>query len=189
MRIVGGRARGITLSSVRGSGLRPTTDRVRGAIFSMLEARQTLMEARGLDLYAGTGAIGIEALSRGASQVDFVEQSPKLCAVIRKNVSRAGFDTQAEVLAMPVARALETLTGPYDLVFMDPPYDESESLREVIRTLLDAGMMAPGGMLVIEQASRDRHDFSGAGLHSVQEKRYGDTAVSLYSVGEEGERA
>ena len=137
--------------------------------------------ARGLDLYAGTGALGIEALSRGAERVDFVERNSRLSAVIRKNLSQTGFEEQGRVLTMPVERALGALGDePYDLILMDPPYAESASLETVIQGLLDAQKMAPGATMVIEQSSRGVHDFSRPGLRSIQEKRYGDTAVSLY---------
>jgi 16S rRNA (guanine966-N2)-methyltransferase len=149
----------------------------------MLEARQAIEGARTLDLYAGTGALGIEALSRGAAWADFVERSPRLCAVIRENLERTGFRQQAQVLALPAARAVETLAQErYDLVFMDPPYEENAALESVVQALLRHGMVRTGGMMVVEQGARTTLDFARSGLRAVQQKRYGDTAVSLYAV-------
>lgn len=179
MRVVGGQARGIPLKTAPSRGLRPTTDRVRAAIFSMLEARAASM-ARVLDLYAGTGALGIEALSRGATQADFVEHDARHCALIRENLKATGFHSQAAVHALPVSRAIEVLPGPYDVVFMDPPYADAASLGPMISSLLSRRRLSPGAMLIVEQASRDMLDFTQPGLRPVQQKSYGDTSVSLY---------
>ena len=130
MRVTAGSARGIELRAPQGWRGRPTTDRVRGAMFSMLEARETVKDRRVLDLFAGTGALGIEALSRGAASAVCVERGARECAVIRENGKRAGVADNLTVLAMPVAQSLSSLDGPFGLVFMDPPYDDSAIFRQ-----------------------------------------------------------
>lgn len=183
MQVVGGLARGVPLKTVRARGLRPTTDRARAAIFSMLEARAVAM-TRALDLYAGTGALGIEALSRGAGWADFVERDRRLCVLIRENLGKTGFQERAAVHTLPVSRALPALKGSYDLVLMDPPYAEALALEPVIEALLAMGRVQPGSYLVVEQGARGALDFSRAGLPLVQQKTYGDTAIALYIVEE-----
>lgn len=181
MRVVGGQARGMPLKTARVRGLRPTTDRVRAAIFSMLEARAVAM-TRVLDLYAGTGALGIETLSRGAPWADFVERDPRLCAVIRENLERTGFGERAAIHAMPVSRAIHALPGAYDLVFLDPPYAEARSLGPLLAALIAAGRARSGTYVVVEHPARVDLDFAQPGLNAVQHKTYGDTAVTLYAV-------
>ncbi|MBI4235846.1 MAG: 16S rRNA (guanine(966)-N(2))-methyltransferase RsmD [Chloroflexi bacterium] len=181
MRVVGGQARGIPLKSLRARGLRPTTDRVRAAIFSMLEARAVTM-VRVLDLYAGTGALGIEALSRGAAWTDFVERAPRLCAVIRENLQQTGFQDRAAVHPLPVSRAIQVLPGSYDLIFMDPPYAEAASLGPTITALQAAGRAVLGTHLIVEHGTREALEIRQAGLRRVQAKTHGDTAVTLYAV-------
>jgi 16S rRNA (guanine966-N2)-methyltransferase len=163
--------------------IRPTTDRVRGAMFSMLEARGAVQGARVLDLFAGSGALGIEALSRGATHADMVERNSKACATIRRNLTTTRLENQASVVALPVTRALGGLNGPYDVVFMDPPYANASELTDVIDRLATGNLLGEGSMVVVEQSSRNRRDFARADeMRLEQEKTYGDTAVSIYIV-------
>ena len=183
MRVVGGKARGMTIAVPQVPDLRPTTDRVRGAIFSMLEARGMVGGARVLDLYAGSGALGIEALSRGARHADLVERNARACATIRRNLASTDLADQATVLPRSVSAALPALDGVYDLVLADPPYAEALELSRVIDELLRNELVGPDSVLVVEQSARDRRDFSRQGaLRAEQEKTYGDTAVSIYTV-------
>ena len=163
--------------------IRPTTDRVRGAMFSMLEARGAVEGTRVLDLFAGSGALGIEALSRGATHADLVERNSRACATIRKNLTTTQFEGQASVVALPVTRALGGLNDPYDLVFMDPPYAYASEMTGVFDRLVMGNLLGEGSMVVVEQSSRNRRDFARAGeMRLEQEKTYGDTAVSIYIV-------
>ena len=114
MRVIAGKAKGHGLKSLRGSGIRPTSDMIRGAIFSMLESVATDW-SRVLDLYAGTGALGIEALSRGAEWADFVEKNPRLCALIKENLERTGFTPQGNVYCVSAAKALLILAFGFTL--------------------------------------------------------------------------
>jgi len=175
MRITGGQARGLRLAVTRGPGVRPTSSRVRGALF------QLLGEAKGakvLDLYAGTGALGIEALSRGAAWVDFVEQDVRLCRTIQQNLRAAGFAERGEVHRAHVEKALGSLQGPYDAVLMDPPYG-TPGLDQVMQRL--DGILARKGIVVLEHSKRDAAaDVYGA-LRRKTQRRYGDTELSIYA--------
>jgi 16S rRNA (guanine966-N2)-methyltransferase len=183
MRVVGGKARGMTIAVPSATDMRPTTDRVRGAMFSMLEARDAVEGVRVLDLYAGSGALGIEALSRGAEHADLVERNSCACAAIRKNLATTRLEDLATVVASPVLKALDTMVDPYGLVFMDPPYADPSAIADAVDRLLARKLIDEGSVLVIEQSSRSRRDFARAGaLRTEQEKTYGDTAVSVYVV-------
>jgi 16S rRNA (guanine966-N2)-methyltransferase len=122
MRVVGGTARGRTLVAPAGRRTRPTADRVREAMFNALWSRGVLDGARVVDLFAGSGALGIEALSRGAAHVTFVDSDRTARAAIARNLDACGFADWADIVAAPVERFLETLTQPYDLALCDPPY-------------------------------------------------------------------
>ncbi len=183
MRVVGGKARGMTIAVPPVPDLRPTTDRVRGAIFSMLDARGMVDGARVLDLYAGSGALGIEALSRGAEHADLVERNARACATIRRNLATTNLADQATVFPQTVASALAGLGGVYDLVLADPPYAATGELAWVMDQLLNNELIGSASAVVVEQSVRNRRDFSRPGLvRSEQEKTYGDTAVSIYTV-------
>ena len=181
MRITGGIARGVSLTVPRAQRVRPTSDRVRGALFQLLGA--VVVDARVLDLYAGTGALGIEALSRGAASVDFVEADPRLCEIVARNKRAAGFEQVGRVYRAKVEQALEFLTGPYQLVLLDPPY----ALPGVDRTmdkLAGAGLTEKGSLVAFEHSARVPLAESYGALHALDTRRYGDTAISIYSVGD-----
>lgn len=178
-RIIAGAARGLRLN-VPGSGTRPTSDRVRESLFGALESADAIADARVLDLYAGSGALGFEALSRGAASLDLVERARPAAAVIRTNaraVARALGGTQARVHESAVLPFLSRSTGPWDLVFTDPPYDLDDAAMTSDLTAL-APLLAPDGVVVIERAKRSTTpDVAAAGLEILREKVYGDTAV------------
>ncbi len=179
MRVIAGRLGGRRLVAPRGAATRPTTDRVREALFSILG---DLQGQSVLDLYAGTGALGIEALSRGAARAVFVESARPALAALRQNLAALGLDDVAEVVAAPVARALPALGArrpPFDLVLVDPPYaDAAEALALVARHLRLEGAPAHA-RIVLEHASRDRIPCP-PGLAAAGTRTYGDTAISLY---------
>jgi len=178
MRVIAGRAKGHRLAGPPSRATRPTSDLVRGAIFSALESMGADL-SRALDLYAGSGALGIEALSRGAQRCDFVERDARACASIRQNLAKTGFEGQGEVLCLPVERALARLSGPYTLVLADPPYAlEAAATLELLaeRGLVEAGRTT----LVLEHSSREEAPERLAGLTPVKTLRHGDSAVSVY---------
>ncbi len=177
MRVTAGSARGIQLRSPRGRGTRPTAGRLREALFSMLLAADVDFAAV-LDLYAGSGALGIEALSRGAERATFVEGDARACATIRDNLARAGFAGQGRVVRAQVGRWAGAADGPYTLVLADPPYDDPASWGAVERTL--AGALAAHATVVVEHAARSAPPAALAGRALWRDRRQGEGAVAIY---------
>lgn len=177
MRIVGGEARGRTLHAVPGSTTRPTADRVRQSLFDVLGQRCDGLLV--LDLYAGTGALALEALSRGAAAATLVEKDAKACAAIQRNVAELGFGARCTLLRDDVGRALGRLRGQsFDLVFSDPPY----ALQAAQATLEAAApLLAPGGRLVLEMDKREA--LPSGPLPIADERLYGDTRVAIFGQG------
>ena len=177
MRVIAGRAKGKGLKSPRDS-TRPTTELVRGAVFSILQSAFS-NPWRVLDLYAGSGALGIEALSRGASWVDFVEHDPRCCAVIKENLKRTGFASQAKVYCRSVDKALSILGEEYDIVLLDPPYSDS-SLVNTLTSLFSSQLVGTGSTVVVQYSSHQSLPLSIRQFHLTQSRRYGDTCLSIY---------
>ena len=178
MRIIGGTSRGRRLSGPRGAAIRPTADQVKGALFNILADR--IVGARFLDLFAGTGNIGLEALSRGATQATFVESNPIACRLLEANVRRCGFERAAEVRPVPVSRFLKHTRGPaYDIVFLDPPYQTQDAQR-VLPSVGADDIIQPHGVVVVEHFHKTHLDDRIGHLALVKTYRYGDTCLSLY---------
>jgi 16S rRNA (guanine966-N2)-methyltransferase len=179
VRIVGGEARGRTLRAVPGSRTRPTADRVRQSLFDALGQRMDGLAV--LDLYAGTGALGLEALSRGASRATLVESDARACGVIFHNLAALGYQDRCRVLHGELPAALARLRGDqYDLVFSDPPYAlrAAASTLEALRT---GGLLAPAARVVLEMDRREPAPAAAAPLRLSDERRYGDTRVLVFS--------
>lgn len=178
-RIIAGDARGLRLD-VPGSGTRPTSDRVRESLFGALESADAIADARVLDLYAGSGALGLEALSRGAASADLVERSRSAASVVRRNaaaVTKALHGPAAQVHESTVLAYLKRATGLYDLVFTDPPYDLDDSAMTADLVALSP-LLSTDAVVVIERARRSTPpEVALAGLEVFREKGYGDTAV------------
>lgn len=158
---------------------RPTSDRVREALFSALSALTDLSGARVLDLFAGTGAVGLEALSRGAAHALLVEQDQKTVRVIRANISALGA-TGAQIVTGKVTTVLANgaPTEPYDIVFVDPPYAMGEvELAEVLAGLVTGGWLAADAVLIIERSSRSPEPTWVPGLTVVRGRRYGESIL------------
>ncbi|MBI2413054.1 MAG: 16S rRNA (guanine(966)-N(2))-methyltransferase RsmD [Deltaproteobacteria bacterium] len=177
MRVVGGLLKGRRLASLKGAPIRPTSDKVREAIFNILPREFPFKKV--LDLFAGTGAMGIEALSRGAGSVTFVDADAGSCAVIRKNLEACGVKEGARVLRGDASRELNALSRwgeGFDLIFVDPPYNTAlfeESLKEIGRL----GLLGAEGTLVAETSKRAPLKAEVPGLELFDERRYGDTIV------------
>ena len=183
MRVIGGELGGRRLVAPRGRATRPTSDRVREALFS---ARGDLDGARVIDLYAGSGALAIEALSRGAQSAVAVEQAPAALRALRQNVATLGLAARLHVVAQRVERAAAVAArhAPFDLILVDPPYAEvGEPLAEILAPYL--ALAAPRARLVLEHAARDAPP-ALAPFVLERTRRYGDTAVSRYGAGGEG---
>ena len=182
MRITGGEFRSRPLRAPRGKVTRPTSDRVREALLAILGER--VPGARVLDLYAGTGALGLEALSRGAALATFVERSREALEALRANVSALAVVERARVVAAPAERAARDVAGPFDLVFADPPYADVDSAVRVLEEIVRQGALAEGATVVLEHApERGPGQQKGpeiAGLQRVDTRRYGDSCLSFY---------
>ncbi|WP_027946296.1 16S rRNA (guanine(966)-N(2))-methyltransferase RsmD [Amycolatopsis taiwanensis] len=176
-RIVAGTAGGRRLK-VPSQGTRPTSDRVREALFSALESRGELRDARVLDLYAGSGALGLEALSRGAAEALFVEVDRKAAVVLKANIAGVGLGGSVRVGAVETVLAKERPEEPFDVVFADPPYAHDSARLSVMLTALAAsGWIAERGLVVIERAGRDGEPDWPGGFEPLRVMRHGDTAV------------
>lgn len=178
-RIIAGRARGRRLTGPKGSNTRPTSDRVREALFSSLVSLLGSLEGlRFLDLYAGTGAVGLEAWSRGAGVVSFVESDRKAAAVISANAESIGLH-RPRVHAASVSRVLSTSPGAaFDVVFADPPYDLAAADVDVMLAgLLTGSWLTPGAVVVVERSVRAPQPQWPAGLEHLGTKKYGETAL------------
>ncbi|RBM19902.1 16S rRNA (guanine(966)-N(2))-methyltransferase RsmD [Prauserella sp. PE36] len=175
-RIVAGRAGGRKLR-VPPRGTRPTSERVREALFNALDVAGELDGARVLDLYAGSGALGLEALSRGAEQVLFVEADRRAVEVLRGNVALLGLGGSVRHGKVEAVVA-EPCAEPFDVVVADPPYDlDGERLAAVLGDVVARGWVAEGGLVIVERALRDGEPRWPEGLESLRTKRYGDTAL------------
>ncbi len=177
-RIIAGSARGRRLRTPTGDATRPTSDRVREALFSALEAQLDLQGLRVLDLYAGSGAVGLEALSRGAGLLTSVESDRRTSRLVAQNAETLGFH-RVEVVALPVARALsQHPRAPYDLVFADPPYPLGETeLAQALALLVGSGWVGPGSVVVVERSARSPEPTWPAGLERERSKDYGETVL------------
>lgn len=178
-RIISGRAGG-TVLEVPPRGTRPTSDRVRESLFGALESAGLLDDARVADLYAGSGALGLESLSRGAASADLVESSVPATALIRKNAERvrtAGVNAPARVHRATVATYLAAAVAEWDLVFLDPPYDLGD--EELTRALVAlAPRLSADAVVIVERATRSAApDWAAAGLVADRDRAYGDTTM------------
>ncbi len=178
-RIVAGTLGGRRISTPPGRDTRPTSDRVREALFSTLDSLAAVVGARFVDLYAGSGAVGLEAASRGASAVLLVESDPKAARIARANIATLGVEGRCELV---VARALPTLARgaaePYDVVFADPPYSMEEAeVGATLEALFAGGWLTPDAVVVVERSSRSPEPAWPAGVTVAHRRRYGETTL------------
>ena len=181
LRIVAGRWRGRTLRAPKGQSVRPTLDRVREAVFDILGGRVARRTV--LDLFAGTGAMALEALSRGASSAVLVEADPRVFEVLRRNVEFLGAG-EAEPLLLDFRRAVRALRARgrrFDLVFLDPPYGKG-LCAAAAADLARAGLLAPGAEVVAEEAVRFPEGPFPDGWTAAADRRYGDTRIRVFDV-------
>ncbi|MDR0945136.1 MAG: 16S rRNA (guanine(966)-N(2))-methyltransferase RsmD [Bifidobacteriaceae bacterium] len=182
-RIIAGSAGGRRLAVPAGSGTRPTSDRVREALFSAVEARLELAGSWVLDLFCGSGALGLEAVSRGAKGAVLVDSGASACRAARDNARTLGLE--ARVVKSPVERAVARgfAEAPFGLILADPPYAyPDQSLQAVLAGLAAGGLAAAGGLVVVERAGSSPEPAWPAGWGPAAVRRYGDTAVWLVDV-------
>jgi len=178
MRVIAGSAKGRHIKVPQGTGTRPATDLVRGAIFSILEntAESWL---RVLDLFSGSGALGIEALSRGAGWVDFVDQEPKCCRIIKENLEKTGFSGRAHVYCNSVSKAVSLLGREYSIILIDPPYADT-SIGSLIQQLATSKLVGSETIMVVTHSSRFALEPAYPPLKAIKERRHGDSCITVY---------
>lgn len=200
-RIISGAAGGVRLASVPGDNTRPTTDRVKESLFSKLESYDIIRGARVLDAFGGSGALGCEALSRGAASVTLLDTYPKAVAVIRKNVaavekamgrngsgSSSATGSAARVQQSQALTYVKSASGPWDLVFVDPPYAmPNEQVSELLEVLTPK--LAEGAVVVVERSSRDAEPVWGEGLYCFSTRQHGETVLYYVEPDEVEEQA
>lgn len=181
MRIISGSARGKRLATFDGSQIRPTSDRVREALFSMLFSRLgTFAGRRVLDLYAGSGALGLEALSRGACHATLIDDGSQAASLIEHNASTCQLQDRISLIRGQVLDKL-TLTqnrAPFDLIFVDPPYDKG-LLTPTLATISDLSLLAEDGIVCIEISSRETLPDRIGQLQCIAQRRYGASQIGL----------
>jgi 16S rRNA (guanine966-N2)-methyltransferase len=181
MRIIAGAFKGRRLAPVKGR-IRPTAAKVREAVFNILGA--AVDGVRVLDLFAGTGALGIEALSRGAAQAVFVEEHPEALKVLRRNLEALGLSDRTTVWPLPAAVALKKVAGRgerFGLAFLDPPYGGGAAAA-TLNVLAALDLMGPGARVVVEHSRRENLPEACGALTRLEVRRYGDTQVAFYLV-------
>ena len=200
-RIISGAAGGVRLTSVPGDNTRPTTDRVKESLFSKLESYDIIRGARVLDAFGGSGALGCEALSRGAASVTLLDTYPKAVAVIRKNIAAVEkamgctgsgpSDATGAVAHVQQSQArtyVKSASGPWDLVFVDPPYAvPNEQVSELLEEL--TSKLAEGAVIVVERSSRDPEPVWGEGLYCFSTRQHGETVLYYVEPDEVEEQA
>ena len=178
MRVISGSAKGIQLQAVPGSGTRPISDRVKEAVFNILAG--TIVDSQVLDLFAGTGSVGIEALSRGAEQAVFVEKHPKAIATIRTNLRRTALEAEARVVRADVFKFLARTAQPFDLIYIAPP--QYQDLWSKTLLALDAvpEWLDPRGLAVVQIFPKEFEPLSLVNLQLTEQRKYGSTLLCFY---------
>jgi 16S rRNA (guanine966-N2)-methyltransferase len=182
MRVIAGQFRSRTLRSLPGMDIRPTLDRLREALFNILTAgdRSALEGSVWMDLYAGTGAVGIEAISRGASMVYFVESDAGAADLIRSNLQSLKVESGFQILKKDATRAVRGLSSPVDYVFLDPPYDLEDEYQRTLSALAASVLLKPGTTVIAEHARRNDPGQDFAGLERYRKLEQGDAGLSFY---------
>lgn len=178
MRVIAGSVRGRRLETPKNNSIRPTQDRVREALFNILQSR--LDGARFLDLFAGTGAMGIEALSRGATHATFVESDSTGVALIQRNLAMTGFEASARIMHHTLPQAFMKMEGRYDLIYADPPYGYT-GFSELLPAMAESNAACPGAAIVIEHHERATLDDSYPPFNRHRTAKYGTTILSFYT--------
>ena len=185
MRVIAGKYRSRRLRSLPGLHLRPTADRLRETLFDVLTAGKpgALDGTVWLDLYAGTGAVGLEAISRGAGMVFLVEAAPRTAEVIKQNLGSLGVATGFQILKLDSLRALRTLESQAvlaDFVFLDPPYDQEDAYAQVLSALSQSPLLKPETIVIAEHQRRFDPGEAFSSLHRYRKLVQGDAALSFY---------
>ena len=180
MRVITGKARGINLKTPEVQQTRPTTDRVKEALFSVIQF--DVPGAKVLDLFGGTGQLGIEALSRGAKRAVFVDESEKACKLIRENLKRTRLEQEGTVLRGDYLAYLGRCTEKFDIILLDPPYAEV-FLENALKRITEIDILETGGIIVTERPVGKELPYDFEGYARSKDYKYGNTLITLYRKG------
>ena len=180
MRVITGRARGVTLKTPEGLQTRPTTDRVKEALFSVIHF--DIPGAHVLDLFGGTGQLGIEALSRGAKRAVFVDESDKACKLINENLRRTRLEQEGTVVRGDYLAYLGRCREKFNIIFLDPPYAEV-FLENALKRITEIDILQSGGIIVTERPLGKDLPFNFEGYERSKDYKYGNTMITLYRKG------
>lgn len=176
MRIIAGSRRGHKLFDFDGTDIRPTTDRVRESMFNLI--MPFIPDARVLDLFGGSGALSLEALSRGAESAVICDSDVHSVGLIKKNISALRFESETTVIPMTAQQFISEANGGFDIVFLDPPYNKG-LIAPIITGLLENGILSQNGIIVLESDNTDEHgEFDG--LEILKQRKYGRTFITVY---------
>ncbi|MGI6110274.1 MAG: 16S rRNA (guanine(966)-N(2))-methyltransferase RsmD [Eubacteriaceae bacterium] len=182
MRVIGGEKGGIRLAGFSGDKIRPTSDKVKGAVFSSLASLVPDYSVF-IDLFAGTGGMGIEALSRGAEDVRFFDRDRRSIDLVKENLKKTGYDKKARVSTIPAQRALAQLADEQvvsDIIFMDPPYKDVPASLALFETISHLGLLSGEGVIVLEHDKSDIIPSEVSDFVKIREKTYGKTVISIF---------
>ena len=177
MRVITGKARGITLKTPKGMLTRPTSDRVKEALFSIIQ--NDIYGTRVLDLFGGTGQLGIEALSRGASSAVFVDMQEDACRLIRENLQKTRLEENATIIKCDYLSYLERCRDSFDIVFLDPPYAEV-FLEKALKKLTEIDILQTGAIIIAERPLGKEIPWDFEGFTRSKDYKYGNTLLTLY---------
>ena len=177
MRVIAGTAKGITLKTPDGLQTRPTADRVKEAMFSIIQFE--LPGARVLDLFGGTGQLGIEAISRGAASATFVDQQDKACRLIRDNLTKTGFQGKSKVICSDYVSFLKNCKEKYDIILLDPPYMEL-FLENSLKLISEIDILQTNGIIVTERPAEKLFDVTISGFSRSRDYKYGKTILTIF---------
>ena len=177
MRVITGKARGVVLKTPNGMTTRPTAERVKEALFSIIQF--DVPTARVLDLFGGTGQLGIEALSRDAKSAVFVDASREACALIRENLKRTKLESEARVVCSDYASYLRSCNEMYDIIFLDPPYSET-FLENSLKLISEIDILQSGGIIVTERPVGKLLSMDFSGYARSKDYKYGSTLVTVF---------
>ena len=184
LRVISGKARGLKLDTPKNQDVRPTTDRVKESLFNMINSY--IMDSNILDLFAGTGSLGIECLSRGAKNCVFVDKSKDSINIVRSNVKKARVENESTILNVDfkdAVKRLSTQNQKFDVIFMDPPYYENMFI-ECLKSIDKFNLLDEDGIIVVEHDTKDKFPDNMGRLYKSRDKKYGNTTLTFYKMEE-----
>lgn len=188
LRVISGKARGLKLDSPKNQDVRPTTDRVKESLFNIINPY--IRESNILDLFAGTGSLGIECLSRGAKNCVFVDKSKDSINIIKSNVKKARVENESTILNIDFKDAVKRLSSQnqkFDVIFMDPPYYENMFIK-CLKSIDELNLLHEDGIIVVEHDTKDLFDESIGNLVKSRDKKYGNTTLTFYKLEAQNEQ-